>query len=186
MDVPVDESHSNEIANWQSRLGYKAIYFAWIIILVGVIAFVAIVVRSYSEERAKRWVKEQGGRYFYEIEPEGLNNRGSDLGLLQIVPDYLRTVWGVEVFSNAKGTVLDNQFVSDLSPLIGFHDLKVLAIFIDILPEADLSILEELEGLQTLSIDHTCLSSEQVKQLTHLQNRFPKLRVVFGDNVQGY
>ena len=152
------------------------------VLLLGISTSVFLV-RNWSEQDAKNWVENQGGHLFYEVNTETPKpSKATDMPW-ERAANFLRSAFGVEFFSNTRGVILDNQFVSDLSPLTKFHDLRVLAIYIDILPEANLMVLAELGQLEVLSIDHTCLTQEQVAQLAEVQNQTPNLDIKIGQNV---
>lgn len=79
--------------------------------------------------------------------------------------------------------MLDNKFVTDLSPLTRLRDLKSLAIYIDILPEADLSVIAKLETLEHLAINYTNITDQHLKQIEIIKTALPNCKIEFGPDV---
>ena len=129
------------------------------------------------------WVRQQNGHVSYDYESP--NPDGSYPGMDAKPPatEFLRALLGTEFLSSVRCVILDNKFVTDLSVLTRFRDLKVLAIYIDILPEADLSVIAELENLETLKIDYTNISERHSAQIAVLREALPNCTIEFGPSV---
>ncbi len=180
--MPTAKKNTIGIGSSRFPVGNKlAIWIGLAILLISIPTSV-LVKRGFSEREAKLWVEGQRGHLFYGLKGESPKQPKRNFQFVGNATDYLRVNFGVEFFSNAKVVILDNQFIDDLSPLANFHDLRVLAIYIDILPEANLAVLGEHRTLETLNIDHTSLTAEQAIQLSQLREKNPKLKIKMGHN----
>lgn len=181
--MPTAKKNTTGIGSSRFPVGSKLAIWIGLALLLICIPTSVLVKRGFSEWEAKLWVEEQRGHLFYDLKGERPKQPKTNFQFVEKATDYLRVNFGVEFFSNAKGVILDNQFIDDLSPLANFQDLRVLAIYIDILPEANLAVLGELRTLETLNIDHTSLTAEQAIQLSQLREKNPSLKIKMGHNV---
>ena len=164
---------------WRLKFGLRALLLATTV-AANCIWFGAAYSSGSDERRAADWVLQQNGHitYDYQVGIEGLDKPPAT--------DFLRQLLGIEFFSSVHGVCLDNKFVTDLSPLTRFRDLKVLAIHIDILPEADLSLIAKLNHLEQLYINYTSITSRQLADIESLRRAMPRCKIEVGSDVIVY
>jgi hypothetical protein len=118
------------------------------------------------------WVKQQKGHLIYDFEL--LRADGS---YLSSEPDWLRDWLGIDFFSSVHGVILDNQELTDLTPLTKLKELRSLAIMINILPGTSLRPITELQYLEELTLDYTRIDREE---LARIGRELPDCEVIVG------
>ena len=138
------------------------------------------LVRAQTQAEVVRWVKQQGGHVCYDYEkplPDGSYPRGAKPPGPKILHDLL----GVDFFSSVRGVVLDNTFITDISPITKLADLESLAIFTDVMPNTDLTVISKLKKLEVLAINYTIVDSNQLERI---KLALPKCEVSLGSDAK--
>jgi hypothetical protein len=146
-------------------------------LLVLISLFVVIcgmqVHQARKQGAARKWVAEQGGHITFAHKYNS-RTQSYDRRTELAIPDWLVTVFGIDLFDSVDAVILDNKTVSDLRPLTDLPKLRSLAIFIDIDDELDFSPLAELGNLEEVVLGYTGITDVRLREL---QNLLPQVHI---------
>ena len=109
--MPTAKKNSTGIGSSRFPVGSKLAIWIGLALLLICIPTSVLVKRGFSEREAKLWVEGQRGHLFYDLKGERPKQPKTNFQFVENATDYLRVNFGVEFFSNAKGVILDNQFI---------------------------------------------------------------------------
>ncbi|MAI72588.1 MAG: hypothetical protein CMM01_18095 [Rhodopirellula sp.] len=144
-------------------------------LLTAVIAvLLAMPIRqALTQKRGRDWVVSQNGHVSFSYKYNSTTRQWVHEATLPY-PRWLIDAMGIDFFTSVDTVVLDNKEVVDLSPLVDLHNLRCLGIYIEIKQGLDFSPLSELPHLQSLHLDYTGISSDELERVRAL---LPYVRV---------
>ena len=129
--------------------------------------------RAIMQKRGRDWVASQKGHVTFSHKYDPARDEYDSRARLW-APEWLVRILGIDFFDSVDALVLDNTELADLKPVTDLHDLRYLAVIIEIDDNLDFEPLTELPKLRHLHLDYTNISAERLGALRKL---LPNVRV---------
>jgi len=143
---------------------------AMLLLITGVCLLLGCLVNKAHEQRkAVAFVRQAGGFVIYSYQSEGANAFLLEPKLPG--PNWLRSLIGIDFFSDVSTVYLRNTQVDDVTPLASFRKLE----FLDLsnTQVKNLRPLAQLERLELLHLGNTQVRDvEPLQTLTHLKHLY--------------
>ena len=151
-----------------------------LLILTTIVAVIsALPIRqAYEQRKAREWIAGQGGHINFGhitfAHKYNATTQTYDHQAELKVPEFLVSLFGIDVFDSVIGVILDREIVHDLQPLANLSDLRSLAIMIEIDDALDFSPLAKLNSLESLTLGYTNITPKRLEKVRKL---LPGVRV---------
>ena len=137
----------------------------FVMVLTLVLAIcLALPVKSVLRQKAGRqWVNSQNGHVLFAHQFDPKTNQYDHSA--RPAPEWLVDLVGIDWFTSVLSITLDNQLITDLTPVVELQSLQSIHICIEIDDDLDFSPLARLPHLQELTLMYTNLSESELETL---------------------